>query len=50
MLPLVSSLQNPRIKNLVKLRQRRQRDRQKRMLIDGVEALQLALRRDFPRV
>ncbi|MEM7030807.1 MAG: RNA methyltransferase [Chloroflexota bacterium] len=48
MLPIITSLQNPQIKNLVKLRQRRQRDRQKRMLIDGIRPLTLALRNNFP--
>jgi TrmH family RNA methyltransferase len=43
-MPLViTSLQNPKIKNLVKLRQRRQRDRQGLMLIDGIRALRVAL-------
>jgi len=44
----ITSLQNPHIKNLVKLRQRRQRSRQKLMLIDGARALRLALRNGFP--
>lgn len=42
----ITSLQNPTIKNLVKLRQRRQRDKQTLMLIDGVRALMLALQND----
>ena len=46
--PPITSLQNPKIKNLVKLRQRRQRDRQKLMLIDGVPALRLGLKNNFP--
>jgi len=45
---LITSLQNPQIKNLVKLRQRRQRDRQQLMLIDGLRPLTLALRNRFP--
>ena len=45
--PTINSLQNPTIKNLVKLRQRRHRDRQKMMLIDGVRALRLALKNGF---
>lgn len=47
MLPLIASLQNPKIKNLVKLRERRERDRQKLMLIDGERALSLALLNNF---
>lgn len=47
MQPAITSLQNPQIKNLVKLRQRRQRDQQQLMLIDGVRALTLALRNGF---
>ena len=47
MRPPITSLQNPHIKNLVKLRQRRQRDQQQRMLIDGVRALRLALQNGF---
>jgi len=45
---LITSPQNPKIKNLVKLRRRRGRDRQKRMLIDGGRALQLALQNNVP--
>lgn len=48
MRPLITSLQNPKIKNLVKLRQRRQRDQQRLMLIDGIPALTMALKNDFP--
>lgn len=48
MLPLIASLQNPKIKNLVKLRERRERDRQKLMLIDGERALSLAFLNNFP--
>lgn len=47
MQPIITSLQNPQIKNLVKLRQRRQRDRQRLMLIDGIRPLSLALRNGF---
>ena len=47
MQPTITSLQNPKIKNLVKLRQRRQRDQQKRMLIDGSRAIGLALENNF---
>lgn len=48
MRPTITSLQNPAIKNLVKLRQRRQRDKQKLMLVDGARALTLALKTGFP--
>lgn len=48
MRPRITSLQNPKIKNLVKLRQRRQRDQQRLMLIDGIPALTMALKNDFP--
>lgn len=40
---LLRSGQNPTVKNLLKLRQRRERDRQQRFLIDGARALQRAL-------
>jgi TrmH family RNA methyltransferase len=43
----ITSLHNPAIKNLVKLRQRRARDRQRLLLIDGARALHLALRNAF---
>ena len=38
----ITSIQNPRIKNAGKLRQRRQRDRQQRFLIDGVREIERA--------
>jgi TrmH family RNA methyltransferase len=44
----ITSLHNPTIKNLVKLRQRRARDRQRLLLIDGARALRLALHNAFP--
>ncbi|MFQ5576670.1 MAG: TrmH family RNA methyltransferase [Anaerolineae bacterium] len=47
MLPAITSLQNPTVKNLVRLRRRRQRDRQRLMLIDGLRALELALKNGF---
>ncbi len=43
----ITSLQNPKIKNIVKLRQRKHRDRQQLMLIDGARALRVALQNDF---
>ncbi len=39
----ITSLQNPRIVQAAKLRLRRQRDRQQRMLIDGIREIQRAL-------
>ncbi|OQY46805.1 MAG: hypothetical protein B6242_06810 [Anaerolineaceae bacterium 4572_78] len=48
MIPIITSLQNPTIKNLVKLRQRRHRDKQGYFLIDGKHALYLALKNNFP--
>src|SRR5262245_2896597 len=48
MVRTITSLQNPTVKNLVKLRQRRARDRQHLMLIDGARALRLALHNAFP--
>jgi TrmH family RNA methyltransferase len=44
----ITSVHNPTIKNLVKLRQRRDRDRQQLMLIDGARPLRLALHNAFP--
>ncbi len=48
MVRTITSLHNPTVKNLVKLRQRRARDRQQLMLIDGARALRLALHNAFP--
>src|SRR5256886_8256552 len=48
MTQIITSMHNPTVKNLVKLRQRRERDRQKLLLIDGVRALRLALHNAFP--
>src|SRR5262245_37901815 len=48
MAPLITSLQNPNIQDLVKLRQRRERDRHQLMLIDGARALRLALHNAWP--
>src|SRR5262249_48830042 len=44
----ITSLHNPTVKNLVKLRQRRERDGQQLLLIDGARALRLALHNAFP--
>ena len=48
MTQIITSMHNPTVKNLVKLRQRRERDRQKLLLIDGARALRLALHNAFP--
>src|SRR5262245_57512733 len=48
MTQIITSLHNPTVKNLVKLRQRRERDRQKLLLIDGARVLRLALQNAFP--
>jgi len=48
MVQIITSVHNPTVKNLVKLRQRRDRDRQHLMLIDGARALRLALHKAFP--
>ena len=42
---IITSLQNPRIKNLVKLRNRRPRDEQRVFLVEGFRAIQRALER-----
>ena len=44
----ITSLSNPTIKNLVKLRQHRERAKQGMLLIDGVRALRMALSNGFP--
>ncbi|MBN8627911.1 MAG: RNA methyltransferase [Planctomycetes bacterium] len=41
--PLITSLQNQRVKDAAKLRDRRQRDKQRRFLIDGIRELDRAL-------
>ena len=48
MVQIITSVHNPTVKNLVKLRQRRDRDRQHLLLIDGARALRLALQNAFP--
>ncbi len=48
MTPIITSLHNPTIKNLVALRQRRERDRQGLLVIDGARAVRLALANAFP--
>jgi TrmH family RNA methyltransferase len=45
---LIQSLQNPRVKNLVKLRDRRDRDRQKQFLIEGYREVSRALAKGCP--
>jgi TrmH family RNA methyltransferase len=48
MVQSITSLSNTTVKNLVKLRQRRARDAQHLLLIDGARALRLALQHGFP--
>lgn len=48
MTALITSLQNPTVKRLVALRQRRARDREQAMLLDGARAIRLALANAFP--
>ena len=43
----ITSLSNPTVKNLVKLRQHRERAKQGMLLIDGARALHMALRNGF---
>jgi RNA methyltransferase, TrmH family len=45
---IITSLQNPRIKNLVKLRDRRHRDKSGQFLIEGYRELSRALAREVP--
>ena len=44
--PLISSLQNQRVKDAAKLRDRRQRDKQRRFLIDGIREIERAIDAD----
>ncbi|OVE82654.1 rRNA methyltransferase [bacterium M21] len=44
---LITSLQNPRIKNLAKFRNRRHRDKQQKILIEGYRGLIRSLDNDF---
>ncbi|MEM7128193.1 MAG: RNA methyltransferase [Chloroflexota bacterium] len=44
----ITSLQNPRIKNVVKLQQSRQRTRQRKFLIEGYRAILHAVERRYP--
>jgi TrmH family RNA methyltransferase len=46
----LTSLQNPTVKNLVALRQRRERERQQLILLDGARAIRLALYNTFPLI
>ncbi len=48
MAELITSLQNPRIKSLVRLRNRRERDRTQRFLIEGYRELRRAVDRRVP--
>jgi len=45
---LISSLQNPRVKAVVRLRNRRDRDRERKMLIEGYRELLRAFRNGYP--
>lgn len=44
----ITSLRNPTVQNLVKLRQHRERAKQGTLLIDGARALRMALRNSLP--
>jgi TrmH family RNA methyltransferase len=44
----ITSLQNPHIKNCVKLQQRKERDRQQTMVIEGYRAILCALQNKYP--
>jgi len=45
---LIASLQNPRVKSVVKLRDRRGRDREEKVLIEGYRGLRRALDAGYP--
>ena len=45
---IISSLQNPRIKAVAHLRDRRDRDREQKMLVEGYRALSRALKNHYP--
>ena len=47
-LPMLTSPANARVKHVVKLRQRRHRDREGRFIVEGVQELRHALLADFP--
>ncbi len=49
-MPLITSLQNPHVKDAVKLRDRRHREKQGRILIDGVRELGRAMDGGIPLV
>ena len=42
-MPIITSLQNPRVKDAVRLRDRRHREKQGRILIDGARELHRAI-------
>src|SRR4051794_36345716 len=44
----ITSLQNPHIKNSVKLKQRKERDRQQTMVIEGYRAILCAMQNGYP--
>lgn len=45
---IIESLQNAHIKNVVKLRDRRHRDRQGKMIVEGYRAIYRAVENDYP--
>jgi TrmH family RNA methyltransferase len=44
----ITSYQNEKIKNIIRLHKRRERDRQKKMVIEGYRALHFALENEYP--
>src|SRR3954468_18045045 len=44
----ITSLHNPHIKNCAKLQQRRERDRQQTMVIEGYRAILCAMQNNYP--
>jgi TrmH family RNA methyltransferase len=44
----ITSLQNPHIKNCVKLQQRKERDRQQTMIVEGYRAILCAMQNNYP--
>src|SRR3989339_1657570 len=45
--PVISSSENSKIKNLVKLRAKKHRDQQKKMLVDGQKSILLGIKNGF---
>src|SRR5689334_22146322 len=44
----ITSLQNPHIKNGAKLQQRKERDRQQTLIVEGYRAILCAMRNNYP--